>query len=80
MMMKIKKCKASAAMKILSRFMRAAGRKIDGFVDILDDRRRILIEPVPKQSYSIEALLDGITPENIHAAVDFGAPFGAEML
>jgi len=40
---------------------------------------RIVIEPVPPEKYDL-AQLAGITPENLHTEVDFGAPVGKELL
>ncbi|EPC9685634.1 AbrB/MazE/SpoVT family DNA-binding domain-containing protein [Escherichia coli] len=31
-------------------------------------------------TYSLDELLDGITPENIHERQDFGPPVGKELL
>ena len=38
----------------------------------------LVITPVPRK-VTLESLLDGVTPENIHAIVDFGAPRGKEV-
>ena len=38
----------------------------------------LVITPVPRKA-TLESLLSGVTPENIHAVVDFGAPRGKEV-
>jgi len=41
---------------------------------------RIVIEPIRDCKFAIEQLLDGITPQNLHTEIDFGAPEGKELL
>ena len=41
---------------------------------------RIVIEPLSRPDYRLDDLLSGITPENLHDEVDFGAPVGREAL
>jgi antitoxin MazE len=38
----------------------------------------LIITPLPRK-VTLESLLDGVTPENIHAEIDFGAPRGKEV-
>ena len=38
----------------------------------------LVITPVPRKA-TLESLLSQVTPENIHAVVDFGAPRGKEV-
>jgi len=40
---------------------------------------RIVIEPVREKKYKLEHLLKGITKDNIHQEIDFGAPQGKEI-
>jgi antitoxin MazE len=40
---------------------------------------RIVIEPVREKKYKLEDLLKGITKDNIHQEIDFGAPQGKEI-
>lgn len=37
------------------------------------------VEPAPDNSPTLEELLDGITPENVHDEIDWGAPHGKEI-
>lgn len=53
---------------------------LDDPVDIREEDGRIVIEPIRTKEYDLAHLLAGITPENLHAEVDFGAPVGNELL
>ncbi|MGG6267403.1 AbrB/MazE/SpoVT family DNA-binding domain-containing protein [Leptolyngbya sp. AN03gr2] len=39
----------------------------------------LVVKPRKRKGYSLDELLEGITPENLHAAVDFGEPVGNEV-
>ena len=38
----------------------------------------LIVTPIPRK-VTLESLLSQVTPENIHAVVDFGAPRGKEV-
>lgn len=59
--------------------MESAHLSLNQAVQIRADNGRVIIEPA-EPSYDLETLLAGITPENRHIEVDFGAPQGAEMV
>lgn len=76
----VKKWGNSASVRIPASVMAAAGLRLDQAVEVREDNGRIVIEPVARQEYDLADLLAGITPENIHDEVDFGAPVGNEAL
>jgi antitoxin MazE len=39
---------------------------------------RLIVTPVRDPSYALDELLAGVTPENCHHVVDWGAPVGNE--
>ncbi|BAU12439.1 transcriptional regulator/antitoxin, MazE [Leptolyngbya sp. NIES-3755] len=39
----------------------------------------LVVKPRKRKEYSLDELLEDITPENLHAAVDFGRPVGNEV-
>ena len=43
-----------------------------------EEAGRIVIEPIRQRAYDVNALIKGITSENLHEAVDFGVPQGKE--
>ncbi|NVN10566.1 AbrB/MazE/SpoVT family DNA-binding domain-containing protein [Nguyenibacter vanlangensis] len=76
----VKKWGNSASIRIPASVMAAAGLKLDQPVDVREEGGRVVIEPVSKAEYDLTDLLSGITPDNIHAEVDFGWPVGQERL
>lgn len=76
----VKKWGNSASVRIPSAVMTAARLSLDETVDVREEGGRIVIEPIRPREYELAQLLAGITPENLHAEVDFGAPMGKEAL
>lgn len=74
----VKKWGNSASVRIPTQLMKAARLKIDEAVDLREESGRIVIEPVRRKEYGLAELLEGITRENLHDEVDFGAPAGSE--
>jgi antitoxin MazE len=69
----------SAAVRIPAAALDAAGLKPDDPVDVREENGRIVIEPVRPNPLTLEWLLEGITPDNLHGEVDFGRPVGKEI-
>ena len=76
----VKKWGNSASVRIPASVMAAVGLRLDQAVEVREDNGRIVIEPITREEYDLANLLAGITPENIHDEVDFGAPVGNEAL
>ena len=75
----IKKWGNSPAVRLPAAIMEAAHLVLDQAVEVRAENGRVIIEPaVP--SYSLDDLVAGITPENRHTEMDFGAPQGKELL
>ncbi len=81
MQSQVKKWGNSASVRIPSALMEAAGLSVDHVIDIREEGGCIIIEPVrpPAQEYTIETLIAGITPDNLHDDIDTGAPVGVEF-
>ena len=79
MRIQVKKWGNSASVRIPAPILAAAALCIDQEVDVREEDGRIIIEPVSKPSYDLDALLASITPENTPDEVDFGAPMGQEI-
>jgi antitoxin MazE len=69
----------SPAVRIPATVMEAAHLVLDQTVEIRAESGRVIIEPVVP-AYDLDTLLAGITEDNLHEAVDFGAPQGREAL
>lgn len=52
--------------------------KEDTEVSITVRDNSLIVTPIPRK-VTLESLLSQVTPENIHAVVDFGAPRGKEI-
>ncbi len=76
----VKKWGNSASVRIPAAILEAAQLELDETVDIREESGRIVIEPVRPKAYDLGQLLAGITPENLHAEIEFGAPMGKEAL
>ncbi|MDC9594454.1 AbrB/MazE/SpoVT family DNA-binding domain-containing protein [Xenorhabdus sp. IM139775] len=76
----VKKWGNSPSVRLPVAIMQAASLNVDDTVDISVEDGRIIIIPVKAKEYSLDALLSGITPENIHEKMDFGPPVGKELI
>jgi len=76
----IKKWGNSPALRISSSIMELANLKIDQAVHVSVIKGKIIIEPVANAQTQLEALLAGITPDNLHDETSFGRPVGKELL
>lgn len=76
----IKKWGNSPGIRFSASTMKAAALNVDDTVEITVEEGRIVIIPVRAAEYSLEGLLSGITPENVHEKVDFGKPIGKELI
>jgi antitoxin MazE len=79
MQITVKKWGNSAAVRIPAFILAAAHVALDQTVEVREEQGRIIIEPVRQKAYSLDALLDDITPANLHPAIDTGAPVGKEV-
>jgi antitoxin MazE len=76
----VKKWGNSASVRIPAAIMEAARLSLDDAFDVREEGGRIVIEPVRQKEYDLARLLADITPQNLHAEVDFGSPQGKEAL
>ena len=49
-------------------------------VDLLIKNNQLIISPIKKEKYSLDAFLSEITESNIHNDIDFGEPMGKELI
>jgi len=74
----VKKWGNSASVRIPAPVMAAARLSVDQPVEVREEEGRIIIEPVREATYDLAVLLDGITDQNRHDALEFGPPKGRE--
>lgn len=80
MLVTVKKWGNSASIRIPAGIMEAARLHLDDRVDVREEGGMIVIDPIRPHEYDLAELLAGITPENLHREIDFGAPVGQELL
>lgn len=78
MNMHIRKWGNSAAVRIPAATLDAAGLKPDDKVEVREENGRIVIERAKVGPVTLKALVEGITPDNLHGEMDWGAPVGKE--
>ena len=76
----VKKWGNSPSVRLPVAIMQAAALSVDDTVDIQVEDGRIVIVPVRAKEYSLDSLLAGVTADNVHDEIDFGAPVGREVL
>jgi antitoxin MazE len=76
----IRKWGNSPAVRLNSSAMKIAAFDVEQRVTIKASKGRIVIEPADKFEFSLDDLVAGITPDNVHGEADFGGPMGKEVL
>ncbi|MFC0811003.1 AbrB/MazE/SpoVT family DNA-binding domain-containing protein [Paracoccus panacisoli] len=74
----VKKWGNSAALRIPAALLDAAGLAVDQPVSLHEENGRLIIEAIRPETYDLEQLLAGITSDNRHEGVEFGAAVGRE--
>lgn len=78
MLTKVQKWGNSIALRIPKAFADEIQIGADSDVELTIEEGKLVIAPVEPEAYSLEELLAAVTPENIHAEVDWGEPVGKE--
>lgn len=68
----------SLALRIPSAFAAETAIEQGSEVELTLEDGRLVLTPLPGPAFSLDALLGGVTPDNLHAENDFGSPEGAE--
>ena len=76
---RIQKWGNSLALRIPKSFAAHSRIEQGSVVDLSLDNGRMIVEAAKEQEYSLEELLGRVTKNNLHSAVDFGAPVGKEV-
>jgi len=79
MRLRVQKWGNSLALRIPAAFARESGLGPGADVDLELDGKRLIITPRSNGPYTLAQLLDGVTGENLHDAVDTGAAQGGEV-
>ena len=75
----VRKWGNSLALRIPATLSEALGLKEDDKVEMREESGRLVIEKKNAKHPTLEELLAGVTPENIHPETDWGPPVGKEI-
>lgn len=76
---RVQKWGNSLALRIPKAFAEEVGLEQDGEVDLSVDKGRLVVVPPVRPSYTLEELLEGVRPSNLHEETDWGPPVGKEV-
>ena len=76
---RVQKWGNSLALRIPKAFALEVGLEKDREVELSVHRGRLVIAPPAAKSYTLEELLAGVKPSNLHKETDWGAPVGKEI-
>ncbi len=80
MTIQIKKWGNSSAVRIPADVLAAAKLALDDNVTVRVEDGKIILEPdFNTIRYTLEELLEGVTPDMLHEETDWGAPVGKEF-
>lgn len=68
----------SASVRIPAAILGESGLQVDQAVNVRSEHGRVIIEPFPEIEADLSNLIAGMTRDNIHEEVDFGALRGQE--
>jgi antitoxin MazE len=69
----------SLALRIPRAFATETAIEQGSEVELTLEDGRLVVTPVVEQAFSLEALLSGVTLDNLHREVDTGSPSGDEV-
>jgi antitoxin MazE len=75
---RIQKWGNSLALRIPKSFAQEVGLNPDGMVELSLVNGQLIICPLSK-AVTLDTLLEGITPENLHGEINTGEPVGQEI-
>ena len=75
----IRKWGNSAAVRLPASALEKAGLSVDDPVEVREEEGRIVIEKVEPQAITLDWLLEGLKPEQLHGEIDFGPAVGREF-
>ena len=76
---RVQKWGNSLVLRIPKAFAQEVGLEQDGEVDLSIEKGRLVVVPPVAPSYTLDELLAGIRPSNLHEETDWGPPVGKEI-
>jgi antitoxin MazE len=79
MQARIQKWGNSLALRIPKAFAVEAQLEEDALVEIALVEGQLVVKPVTAHEWTLDELLAGVTPHNIHREIEMGSPVGKEL-
>jgi antitoxin MazE len=76
---RVQKWGNSLALRIPETFAAEVGLEKDGEVELSVEKGRLVVVPPGPPTYTLEELLAGVKPSNLHGEIDWGPPVGKEI-
>lgn len=76
---RVQKWGNSLALRIPKAFALEVGLEKDGEVELSVEGGRLVVVPPVAPLYTLDELLAGVRPSNLHAETDWGPPVGKEI-
>ena len=76
---RVKKWGNSLAVRIPAPLSASLGLSENDPIDVREEDGRLIISKRTRPKVDLDALIDRITPENRHEAIDWGVPVGKEI-
>jgi len=71
----------SAGVRLPQKIIKAAKLRIDQQLIVSLNGQSIMLTPLqPDNDFTLEKMLEGVTPENVHSQIDWGPDVGAEII
>jgi antitoxin MazE len=79
MKLRVQRWGNSLAVRIPKSFAADTRIQQDTEVELSIDKGRLIISPVTPRGITLDELLEGVTPENLHGEFEMGPAVGAEV-
>ncbi|BAN95198.1 hypothetical protein E05_04320 [Plautia stali symbiont] len=76
----IKEMGQQSSIRIPSSVMQSASLSVDDKLELSVEDGKLILVPLREKVYSLDALLDEITDDNVHDKIDFGPSVGKERI
>ena len=76
---RVQKWGNSLALRIPRSFAAEVNLKQDSLVELSTVEGKLVVDPIVEPEITLEALLAGVTPENLHGEIDTGPAVGKEV-
>jgi antitoxin MazE len=69
-----------AGVRLSQKVMRAAHLKLNQNLEITIKNNSIILTPVEDDNFTLDDMLEGVTPDKVHSEIEWGKDVGAEVI